>query len=129
DQQKDIDAVVVATPDPMHAFASMAAIKLGKHVYCEKPLTHSVWEARQIAKAAREQKVATQMGNQGQASESTRRLIEMVMDDAIGKVHEAHIWTDRPSRGLFEEYWPQGVDRPSGTPAVPSTLDWDLWIG
>ena len=129
DEQKDIDAVVVATPDHMHAFASMAAIKLGKHVYCEKPLTHSVWEARQLAKAAREQKVATQMGNQGQASEGTRRLSEMVWDGAIGKVQEAHIWTDRPSNGLFNEYWPQGVGRPEGTPAVPQTLAWDLWIG
>lgn len=129
DQQKDIDAVVVATPDHMHAFASMVAIKMGKHVYCEKPLTHSVWEARQIAEAARQHKVATQMGNQGQASEETRRLCEFVWDGAIGKVREAHIWTDRPSNGLFEEYWPQGVSRPKDTPAVPDTLDWDLWLG
>src|SRR5205823_8281151 len=74
EEEKNIDGVVVATPDHMHAFASMAAIKMGKHVYCEKPLTHSVWEARQVAQAAREYKVATQMGNQGQASEETRRL-------------------------------------------------------
>lgn len=129
DEQKDIDAVVVATPDHHHAFASMAAIKLGKHVYCEKPLTHSVWEARQVAQAAREHKVATQMGNQGQASEETRRLCELVWDGAIGPVREAHIWTDRPSNGLFNEYWPQGVNRPKDTPPVPSTLDWDLWLG
>ena len=129
DEQKDIDAVVVATPDHMHFFASMAAIKLGKHVYCEKPLTHSVWEARTLAAAAREAKVATQMGNQGQASEETRRLCEFVWDGAIGPVREAHIWTDRPSNGLFKEYWPQGVDRPKDTPEVPKDLDWDLWIG
>ena len=129
DEQKDLDAVVVATPDHLHAFASMAAIKLGKHVYCERPLTHSVWEARQITQAAREHKVATQMGNQGQASEGTRLLCEMVWDDAIGPVREAHIWTDRPSNGLFNEYWPQGVARPMDTPPVPATLDWDLWLG
>ena len=129
DEMKEIDGVVIATPDHHHAFASMEAIKRGKHVYCEKPLTHSVWEARQVAKAAREAKVATQMGNQGQASEETRRLCELVWAGAIGQVHEAHIWTDRPSRGLFEEYWPQGLARPKDTPPVPATLDWDLWLG
>lgn len=129
DEQKDIDAVVVATPDHHHFFASMYAIMNGKHVYCEKPLTHSVWEARRLAIAAREKKVATQMGNQGQASEETRRLCEFVWDGAIGNVYEAHIWTDRPSNGLFKEYWPQGVDRPKDTPPVPESLDWDLWIG
>src|SRR5687768_12910743 len=129
DEQKGIDAVIVATPDHHHAFASMHAIQLGKHVYCEKPLTHSVWEARQLAEAARAKKVATQMGNQGQASEGTRQLAEYIMDNAIGTVHEAHIWTDRPSQGLFGEYWPQGVGRPKETPNVPDTLDWDLWLG
>jgi predicted dehydrogenase len=129
DEMKEIDGVVIATPDHHHAFASMEAIKRGKHVYCEKPLTHSVWEARQVAQAARAAKVATQMGNQGQATEQTRRLCEYVWGDAIGKVHEVHIWTDRPSRGLFEEYWPQGLARPKDTPPVPETLDWDLWLG
>ncbi len=129
DQVKEIDGIVVATPDHHHAFAAMEGIKRGKHVYCEKPLTHSVWEARRLAAAADEAKVATQMGNQGQASEETRRLCELVWADAIGKVHEAHIWTDRPSQGLFNEYWPQGVARPTDTPPVPATLDWDLWIG
>jgi predicted dehydrogenase len=129
DQMKEIDGVVVATPDHLHAFAATEAIKRGKHVYCEKPLTHSVWEARRLATAAREAKVATQMGNQGQASEDTRRLCEYVWAGAIGKVREAHIWTDRPSQGLFNEYWPQGVGRPKDTPPVPESLDWDLWIG
>ncbi|MBN2505779.1 MAG: Gfo/Idh/MocA family oxidoreductase [Verrucomicrobia bacterium] len=124
-----IDAVVVATPDHVHALASVMALKMGKHVYCEKPLTHSVWEARQVAEATRKAKVATQMGNQGQASEETRRLSELVWHGAIGPVREAHVWTDRPSQGLFNEYWPQGVPRPGDKPAVPEKLDWDLWIG
>ena len=114
DEMKEIDGVVIATPDHHHAFASMEAFKRGKHVYCEKPLTHSVWEARRVAQAAREAKVATQMGNQGQASEETRRLCEHVWAGVIGNVREAHIWTDRPSRGLFEEYWPQGLAAPQG---------------
>lgn len=129
DEAKDVDGVIVATPDHQHAFAAMAAIRAGKHVYCEKPLTHSVWEARELAKAARAAKVATQMGNQGQASEETRRLCEFVWSGIIGNVLEAHVWTDRPSRGLFDEYWPQGVARPKETPAVPDKLDWDMWIG
>ena len=129
DEMKDIDGVVVATPDHLHAFVAMEAIRHGKHVYCEKPLTHSVWEARQLAKAARDAKVVTQMGNQGQASRETRRLCELVWSGVIGPVHEVHVWTDRPSNGLFNEYWPQGVGRPKDTPPVPSTLDWDLWLG
>ena len=129
EEQKDIDAVVVATPDHIHAPASMMALRLGKHVYCEKPLTHSVVEARKVAELAREKKVATQMGNQGQASEETRRLCEAVWAGAIGNVREAHVWTDRPSQGLFNEYWPQGVDRPKDEPPVPEGLDWDLWLG
>src|SRR5688572_16681249 len=129
DEENNFDAVIVATPDHVHAFASMHAIKLGKHVYCEKPLTHSVWEARRVAQAAREAKVVTQMGNSGQASEGRRLLSEMVWDGAIGPVREAHIWTDRPSRGLFDEYWAQGIGRPTDTPPVPDTLDWDSWVG
>jgi len=128
-EDKNIDAVVVATPDHVHAVASMAAIKRGKHVYCEKPLTHSVYEARMVAQAAREHKVATQMGNQGQASEETRLMCEYIWAGAIGPVRQVHVWTDRPMRGLHAMYWPQGVDRPKETPPVPEGLDWDLWLG
>ncbi len=128
-EEKNIDAVVVATPDHNHAPASITAMKLGKHVYCEKPLTHSVYEARMMSKVAREQGVATQMGNQGQASEGTRLMCETIWDGAIGQVREVHVWTDRPNRGLAGVYWPQGVDRPKDTPPVPDTLDWDIWLG
>lgn len=129
DEVKEIDAVVVATPDHHHASASIRALRMGKHVYCEKPLTHSVWEARQVAEIARKAKVSTQMGNQGQASEDTRRLCEFVWSGVIGNVREAHIWTDRPSNGLFDEYWPQGLARPTENPPVPEWLDWDVWLG
>ena len=129
DEVKGADGVVVATPDHHHAFASMEAIRRGKHVYCEKPLTHSVWESRRLAEAAREAKVATQMGNQGQAAPDTRLLCETVWSGAIGPIREVHLWTDRPSKGLFAEYWPQGVDRPTGSPAAPAGMDWDPWVG
>jgi len=129
EEEKNIDAVTVATPDHVHAVATMMAIKMEKNVYCEKPLTHSVYEARKVAEAAREHKVATQMGNQGQATEETRLMCEYVWAGAIGKVREVHVWTDRPSRGLFDVYWPQGVDRPKEEPPVPEHLDWDLWLG
>jgi predicted dehydrogenase len=122
--QKDIDAVIVATPDHTHAIISMAAIRLGKHVYCEKPLTHTILEARKLAEAAREMKVATQMGIQGHSQEGIRQICEWIGAGAIGPVREVHIWTDRP-----KGWWPQGVERPQDTPPVPATLDWDLWLG
>jgi predicted dehydrogenase len=124
-----IDAVVVAIPDHMHAAASMAAIKRGKHVYCEKPLTHDVYEARVLGEAARKAGVATQMGNQGQASEGTRLMCETIWDGAIGQVREVHVWTDRPMKGINGLYWPQGVPRPAETPPVPDAVAWDLWLG
>lgn len=124
-----IDGVVVATPDHHHATASMAAIKLGKHVYCEKPLTHTIEEARALAEAARAAGIATQMGNSAQATEDVRVLCEMIWSGVIGAVREVHIWSDRPMQGLFGTWWPQGVDRPADTPAVPKTLAWDLWLG
>lgn len=122
EKQKDIDAVVVATPDHVHAVAAMAAIKSGKHVYCEKPLTYTIYEARLLTKTARKAGVATQMGNQGHAMESIRLLCEWIWDGAIGAVREVHAWTPHP-------VWPHGVGRPAETPRVPNTLDWDLWLG
>lgn len=129
DKQKDIDAVIVATPDHTHAIVSMEAIRRGKHTYTEKPLTHTVFEARMLTEAARKYKVATQMGNQGQAGDGPRRLQEMIHDGVIGTIQEVHVWTDRPNRGLSDTYWPQGVKRPGDTPPVPDTLDWDIFTG
>ncbi len=120
-----IDAVTVSTPDHMHFPIAMAAIAAGKHVFVEKPLTHTVDEARRIAAAAREKKVATQMGNQGHAGEGMRILKEWVDAGVLGEVRELHSWTDRP-------IWPQGVnpfDHSKMMPVVPPTLDWDLWLG
>ncbi len=130
DQEKSIEGVVIATPDHIHAVATMAALRQGKHVYCEKPLTRTVREAREVAKAARETKVATQMGNQGMAFEGNRLINEWLWDGAIGAVHEVHVWSDRPThRGKLPLWWAQGVERPKETPPVPKTLDWDRWLG
>ncbi|MDO8943023.1 MAG: Gfo/Idh/MocA family oxidoreductase, partial [Desulfobacterales bacterium] len=130
EKEKKLDAVLVATPDHIHAPAAMMAINLGKHVYCEKPLTRTVFEARALAKAAREAKVATQMGNQGMAFEANRQLKEWLWDGAIGKVREVHVWSDRPThRGKLPLWWPQGVERPKETPPAPAEMDWDLWLG
>jgi len=130
EKEKGIDAVVVATPDHTHAVATMAALKFGKHVYCEKPLTRTVVEARAVAKAAREAKVATQMGNQGMAFEGNRLINEWIWDGAIGSVREVHVWSDRPThRGKMPLWWAQGIERPPETPPVPPKLDWDLWLG
>ena len=124
DQQKDIDAVIVATPDHTHAVVALAAIERGKHVYVQKPLAHSVYEARVLTEAARKHKVATQMGNQGHSGDGARLTCEWIWSGAIGAVREVHAWTNRP-------VWPQGVEveRPKETPPVPASLDWDLWIG
>lgn len=128
DKEKDIDAVVVATPDHVHAIASVTAMKMGKHVYCEKPLTRTVYESRVVAQTARKEKVATQMGNQGMAFEGNRLINEWIADGAIGQVREVHVWSDRPSHN-GQLFWAQGIDRPKETPPVPKTLDWDLWLG
>jgi predicted dehydrogenase len=117
-----IDAVTVSTPDHTHAVASAMAIKMGKHVYCQKPLTHTVDEARILTQLARRYKVATQMGNQGHSHPDSRRLVELIRGGVLGDVKEVHIWTDRP-------IWPQGIKRPEGQATVPKTLDWQLWLG
>lgn len=122
--REDIDAVMVATPDHSHAAVTMAALKQGKHVYCEKPLTYSVYEARQVTEAASRAKVATQLGNQGQASEEARLAHEYILDGAIGPVHEVHVTVGAP-------FWEQPAwgGRPPETPPVLDGLDWDLWLG
>lgn len=118
----DIDAVIIATPDHTHAVIAMEAMQRGKHVYVQKPLTRTVYEARMLTEAARKYGVVTQMGNQGASGEGVRLICEWIWDGAIGKVHEVQAWTNRP-------IWPQGIDRPKETPPVPGTLDWDLWLG
>ncbi len=123
---KDIDAVIVATPDHTHYVAAMAAIEAGKHVYCEKPLAHSIYEVRRLTEAARKHKVATQMGNQGHSSEHIRLCCEWIWDGAIGDVRQVHAWSNRPMGGYA---FPSGLPRPKDTPPVPDTLKWDLWLG
>ena len=119
-----IDAVTVGTPDHVHAVAAMAAIRAGKHVYCQKPLTHTLRECRELTTAAHQAGVATQMGNQGHATEGARLTNEWIQAGIIGAVREVHVWSDRAGR-----LWKQGIGRPRETPPVPSTLDWDLWLG
>lgn len=117
---RQIDAVLVATPDHTHAVVAVAAMKRGKHVYCEKPLTRTVHEARVMRETAARHPVVTQMGNQGSASDGLRRAVEFVWRGAIGEVREAHVWFDGGNGPL---------KRPTETPPVPATLDWDLWLG
>jgi len=121
-EEKNIDAVVVATPDHNHAPAVIRAMKMGKHVYVEKPMAHTIFEAREMTRVAREMKVVTQMGQQGHAGEGLRLTYEFIQDGAIGTVREAHVWSDRP-------IWPQGIGRPKDMQPIPATLDWDLWLG
>ena len=122
EKEKNIDAVIIGTPDHTHAVIAMAAIQLGKHVYCAKPMTRTVYEARAITKAARQARVATQMSVQSCASEAACATAELIQSGAIGHVREVHVWTDRP-------VWPQGLPRPADTPPVPQHLDWDVWLG
>lgn len=147
DEQKDIDAVVIATPDHLHAVIAMAAMDLGKHVYVQKPLCWSVYEARALARKAEQVRVVTQMGNQGHSWDDGRRAVEWVRAGAIGEVREVHVWTNRPLA-----YWPQGIPRPEprrnlssagwnmagvmarlanamGLYSVPDALEWDLFLG
>ena len=127
-KQKDIDAVVIATPDHTHAVIALAAMRLGKHVFCQKPLAHTVYEARMLKEAARKYKVQTQMGNQGHSSEAIRVMREWIHAGAIGNVTEVHAWSDRPTGGPWYANFAVR-DLPKGTPPVPDTLDWDLWMG
>jgi predicted dehydrogenase len=129
DKEKTLDAVSVTIPDHQHGPAAMMAMALGRHVYCEKPLTHSVWETRQLMLAARKYGVVTQMGNQGHCGDGNRRLCELIAAGAIGAVREVHCWTDRPVHVEGGPGWVQGHERPPGSDPVPANLDWSLWLG
>src|SRR5215510_2756189 len=122
EKEKGLDAVIVSTPDHMHALVASAAMKLGKHIYCQKPLVQTVYEARLLRKLAKENNLVTQMGNQGSSEDGLRRAVEVVQAGLIGSVREVHVWSNRP-------IWPQGMDRPDGQDAVPANLNWDAWLG
>lgn len=117
-----IDAVTISTPDHVHGVAAIMAMNMGKHIYCQKPLTQTVWESRTMRTLARDKKLATQMGNQGSANSGLRRGVELIQAGIVGNPTELHVWTNRP-------IWPQGFDRPAGADPVPAGLDWDLWLG
>ncbi|HND52803.1 MAG TPA: Gfo/Idh/MocA family oxidoreductase [Pirellulaceae bacterium] len=119
---KSIDAVTVSTPDHTHAVAAAMAMNMGKHCFTQKPLTHSIYEARTLGKIATARKVATQMGNQGTANNDLRRAAAIIQSGVLGKITAVHVWTNRP-------VWPQGLDRPTDTPPVPATLHWNEWLG
>ncbi len=119
---KSIDAVIVSTPDHVHGVAAAMALDLGKHVYCQKPLVQTVYEARLLRKMAAKKGVVTQMGNQGSAEDGLRRAVEVIQTGIIGPIRQAHVWSNRP-------IWPQGLGRPAGQDPVPASLDWDTWIG
>jgi len=121
-EAKNIDAVIVTTPDHMHAVHALPCMQLGKHVYVEKPLTHDIYEARILTQAEKKYKVVTQMGNQGSSGDDTRLVETWIQEGAIGDVHTVHVWTNRP-------VWPSGVSLPTGKFEVPKELDWDLWLG
>lgn len=120
--QKDIDAVVIATPDHTHTIAAAAAMELGKHVYLQKPLTHSVWESRYLTRLARNKGVVTQMGNEGHSNDTVYEVAEIVQSGCLGVVKEVHVWTNRP-------IWRQGMPKPLTKAKVPKTLDWNMFIG
>lgn len=122
EKHKDIDAVVISTPDHMHAPMAMASMALGKHVYVQKPLTHDVFEARQLTEAAEEYGVITQMGNQGSSSDDIARILEWMDAKVIGDVKRIHCWTNRP-------VWEQDMYRPTEKHDIPQTMNWDLWLG
>ena len=119
---QDIDAVIVSTPDHMHAVQALEAMKRGKHLYCEKPLTHDIYEARVLTRAAEKYRVVTQMGNQGSSGDDTRYVESWIQSGLIGPVRKVHVWTNRP-------VWPQGIPTPTEKHDVPKEVDWDLWLG
>jgi len=121
-EHKNIDAVMVTTPDHMHAVCALPCMQLGKHVYVEKPLTHDIYEARVLTQAEKKYKVVTQMGNQGSSGDDTRNVETWIQAGVIGSVHTVHVWTNRP-------VWPSGVSLPTGKFDIPKELDWDLWLG
>jgi predicted dehydrogenase len=122
EMDKSIDAVIIATPDHLHAVIASLAMNMGKHVYCEKPLTQTIYEAHYLRDLAAKKNVVTQMGNQGSIEEGLRRAVEVVHAGIIGSVRQVHVWSNRP-------IWPQGIARPEGEDPLPTGLDWDLWIG
>jgi predicted dehydrogenase len=124
ERERSLDAVIVSTPDHTHCLAAVMAMRLGKHCFCEKPLTHDVYESRLMRQVARERRLATQMGNSGIARDSFRRGVDVIRSGALGDVREVHVWTNRP-------IWPQGAQfsRPLAAEPVPPELHWDLWLG
>ena len=124
DDCKEIDAVTISTPDHLHAIAAIRCMEMGKHVYVQKPLTHTVCEARVLRETAHKYGGATQMGNQGAATDMHREICEWIWAGLIGQVREVHSWTDRP-----KGWWPQGIPNPLPAEPVPDHLDWDLWLG
>tara|TARA_B100000029_G_scaffold153238_1_gene148378 strand:- start:5204 stop:6583 length:1380 start_codon:yes stop_codon:yes gene_type:complete len=122
ENESELDALIISTPDHMHTPIAAAAMDLGKHLYIEKPLCHTVAEARFLARRARQTNIVSQMGNQGHAQEGGRLINEWVADGALGTVQEVHCWTNRP-------VWPQGINRPAGSDSIPASIDWDLWLG
>ena len=122
DEVKDLDAVTISTPDHTHAVIAMTAIKQGKHVYVQKPLTHNIHEARTLTKAAREYKVVTQMGNQGASGDGVKQMMKWFDEGMVGHVSTVHVWTNRP-------VWPQGISSPTDKPKMLDGLDWDNWVG
>jgi hypothetical protein len=135
DRPGDFDAVVVSTCEHTHVFATMLALKSGKHVYCEKPLTHNIWEARLVRETASNLKLATQMGNQGHASDNHRRVKELIQSGAIGPVREVHVWVSRAWGIQSEDAAKRNkdivfvTDRPKESHPIPAGLEWDLWLG
>ncbi len=130
ENQKDIDAVLIATPDHTHAVISMAAMQAGKHVFCQKPLAHDVYESRMLAKAAKQSGVVTQMGIQGHSAEGLRLICEWIWAGTIGAVREVDAWCSLSYSPYGHAWWSSPLgERPKETPAVPADLDWDLWLG